>query len=276
MIDRIFKGVAGNISKAFRSDYAPFHMNWLQEKYFKHAAARGNYSFTYRPGITINFNDPLAFLHAAKEIFVDEIYFFKTNNPMPLILDCGGYIGMSALFFKVNHPQCRLIVFEPDRVNYQTAKRNISSWGFEQIDLLNKAVWINNDMIEFSESNDMASSIVTINKPAHTVQVGAERLRDYLEETVDFLKIDIEGAEYEVMLDIKDKLHVVQRLFVEYHGYYHQMNKLNTVLDILTAAGFNWYIKEAHEVYKRPFYDTNTAGTYDIQLNIFAFRDDNK
>ena len=61
------------------------------------------------------------------------------------------------------------------------------------------------------------------------------RLNDLLNEEIDFLKIDIEGAELPVLKDCSDNLKNVKNLFVEYHGKYDEMFKLNEILEILVA-----------------------------------------
>ena len=48
------------------------------------------------------------------------------------------------------------------------------------------------------------------------------RLKDLLDDDIDFLKIDIEGAEYAVLKDCSDDLTNVKNLFVEYHGTYQK------------------------------------------------------
>ena len=42
--------------------------------------------------------------------------------------------------------------------------------------------------------------------PSSTHDVPSVRLRDYLTEPVDFLKMNIEGAEWEVLEDTEDRL----------------------------------------------------------------------
>jgi FkbM family methyltransferase len=276
MPGKIINSFLRKATRAVTREYAGFNLSWVQEKFYKHAPNHKKYIYKYKKGINVAFKDPLSFLHAIKEIFVDEIYLFKTTNASPLIIDCGGYIGISALFFKLNYPQSKVVVFEPDSENFDLAKENIDSWGFENIELHKKAVWINSEDLEFYESNSMASSVHAINTGGNKVKVSAIRLKDFLDQKVDFLKIDIEGAEYEVLLDIKSRLLNVEKMFVEYHGYYHEMNKLNTILNILTEENFKWYIKEAENVYPRPFYDKKIIDTYDVQLNIFAFKNGNK
>jgi len=276
MPGKIINSLLKKAKRAVTSKYARFNMSWAQEKFYKHAKNHKKYIHKYKKGINVAFRDPLSFLHAIKEIFIEEIYLFETKKPAPFIIDCGGYIGISALFFKLNYPDSKIIVFEPDSENFHLAKENIDSWGFDNIELHKKAVWINSEDLEFYESNSMASSVHAINTEGNKVKVAAIRLKDFLAQKVDFLKIDIEGAEYEVLLDIKSSLVNVEKMFVEYHGYYHHMDKLNTILNILTEENFKWYIKEAENVYPRPFYDKKIVDTYDVQLNIFAFKNGNK
>lgn len=276
MPGEILKSVFKKAKNGLTPKYTKFNISWFDEKFYKHASANKKYFHKYNPEIKVAFTDPLSFLHAIKEIFVEEIYLFKTTNDVPLILDCGGYIGISALFFKLQYPHAKIIVFEPDSKNFKLAKENIESWKYKDIELYQKAVWTNNDYIEFYESNSMASSVHPLGTKGNLVKIPAIRLKDFLEQKVDFLKIDIEGAEYEVMLDIKNNLSNVEKMFVEYHGYYNEMNKLNSILNILTEENFQWYIKEAADIYPRPFYDKKVLNTYDVQLNIFAFKNGNK
>ena len=99
------------------------------------------------------------------------------------------------------------------------------------------------------------------------------RLKDLLNEEIDFLKIDIEGAELAVLKDCSDNLKNVKNLFVEYHGKYDEMFKLNEILEILLRNNFKYYIKEGNAVYSKPFWDKDKIGEYDMLLNIFAFKD---
>ena len=106
-------------------------------------------------------------------------------------------------------------------------------------------------------------------------KIKASRLKDFLNKKVDFLKIDIEGAEYAVIKDVQEMLFNVQNLFLEYHGSFNQNNELVDIFNILCNSGFQFYIKEATPVYRSPFFDAfqkSEKRDWDIQLNIFCFR----
>ena len=50
------------------------------------------------------------------------------------------------------------------------------------------------------------------------------RLRDYLTQRVDLLRLDIQGAEVDVLLDCADLLGHVQYLAVDYHSVLNVRN----------------------------------------------------
>lgn len=104
------------------------------------------------------------------------------------------------------------------------------------------------------------------------MEIEGIRLKDYLHEPIDLLKLDIEGAEYEVLNDCRENLTLVKNIFIEYHGYFNKLNELNKIFDLLYNNNFSYYIKEATEVYPTPFYRHRTNNTFDIQLNIFCFK----
>jgi hypothetical protein len=116
------------------------------------------------------------------------------------------------------------------------------------------------------------SSKINLEKE-NSQQVKAIRLKDYLNNKVDFLKIDIEGAEYRVLKDISEKLTNVENLFLEYHGNFNQNDELVEIFEIISKSGFQFYIKEAVSVFDHPFlHKKDLKIPYDVQLNIFCFR----
>ena len=96
--------------------------------------------------------------------------------------------------------------------------------------------------------------------------------KDFLSKKVDFLKLDIEGAEYKVLKDVAENLNNVDKMFIEYHGSFAQNNELLEILELISNAGFKFYIKEAAPVFEQPFLPKRHSGEYDVQLNMFCFR----
>jgi FkbM family methyltransferase len=210
------------------------------------------------------------FKHGLNEIYGEQFYLLpEPTMAEPLIIDGGANIGLSTLFLKRSIPKSRIICFEPDAHNFSLLQKNCHSCGLTGVELHQSAVWNENSWIGFSTEGSTASKIDPENQ-SNLIQ--AERLKDFITQKVYFLKLDIEGAEYQVLMDIKDELHWVDHLFVEYHGVFEQNAELNEILTMLQQAGFKFYIKEADNLYRSPFFRTETRKAFDVQLNIFAFR----
>jgi FkbM family methyltransferase len=172
------------------------------------------------------------------------------------------------------YPEAVVLAFEPDEKNFDLLSKNIVSFGYKDITLRKEAVWKENTTLKFSNEGATTSKIES--KPTTSSKdVKATRLKDFLDREIDFLKIDIEGAEFEVVMDLSENLHHIKNLFIEYHGSFGQNNELLQILNLVCEKGFNFYIKEATPAYQSPFYRLKESKIpYDIQLNIFCFRKD--
>lgn len=271
IVKNIINGVSKSIGRVTGNPYKKLNISWLDLRMLKNRPRQPLYKQRFLDGF-ISFNSVPEFFHGINEIFVDNIYKLETANKRPVILDCGGHIGLSAIYFKWQYPNALVTVFEPDRSNFELLKHNLASQGYGDVILRNEAVWKENTTLTFSSEASMSSKIVLGNETGN-VDVKAVRLKDEITAEIDLLKMDIEGAEYEVLKDIKDKLHLLKNIFIEYHGLFSQQDELMQILQWVTDAGFTFYIKEAHNVYPQPFNrKNNDKSSYDIQLNIFCFR----
>ena len=104
------------------------------------------------------------------------------------------------------------------------------------------------------------------------VKVEMLRLRDFLAEPVDFLKLDIEGAEIDVLQDCADRLRSVDKMYLEYHSFVRQEQKLATLFGVLEGAGFRIHA-HAESPAPRPFLARPVVNNKDFRLNVFCFRE---
>jgi FkbM family methyltransferase len=207
--------------------------------------------------------------HGLQEVLVDEIY--KVNLASNArIIDCGANIGLSVLYFKSICPSAHITAFEPDRHNFELLTKNCIVNNLKQVDLVEAAVWKENTQLKFIAQGGMDSKISE--GAEEGILVKAYSLIDYLHDPVDFLKLDIEGAEFEVLKNIEEYMDKIAKLFIEYHGSFSQTNELIAILDMVQKAGFYVYIKEACNVYPTPFYINSKHTQFDVQLNIFCRR----
>ena len=222
-------------------------------------------------GRTIQADCAFWYIHGLKELFIENNYKFNSDKDCPIIIDCGSNIGLSIIYFKKLFPNAKITGFEPDKSIFKILKDNLNTFGYDDVELVNKAVFTNNGTISFLASGNVGGRICSDKDRENTIQLNTVRLKDFLDKEVDFLKIDIEGAEYEVIMDCKDKLKNVANLFIEYHSMEKNEQTLDKILKAVKDAGFKYYIKEAWPNQTAPFVNER-KNLFDLQLNIFCYR----
>ena len=269
-LSNLFKGIYRRVFQTEAKSFSNLSIGWIQHKYLKHLPAGKTRTIKLEGG-KFYFNAPQELLHGLQEIFIDQIY-KQPLAPHAQILDCGANIGLSVIWLKQQYADARIIAFEPDPANFRLLEKNIASYKLHDVTCHNAAVWKEDTTRTFSAAGGMASGFTnTISKD--TVSVPCLRLKHFLQEPIDFLKLDIEGAEWEVLNDCASSLGMVKRIFVEYHGQFNEQEKLVNILNILKNAGFHYYLREAASLYPTPFDRTKSSEhPYQVQLNIFGFR----
>jgi len=167
------------------------------------------------------FDDFPVYFHSYPEPMpsADAYLDFANLRPGHVVLDLGAYAGMAAIVFsKCVGSAGKVISYEPDPDNFKAATVNVALHarlsGLHNIDLNQYAVWKDCEGIEFSCDGNMGSSASHIvGRRGQVRVVDTITLEDILHvhdlQRVDFLKIDIEGAEIEVIehsLDLLAKL----------------------------------------------------------------------
>lgn len=271
LLKNIYKGILNRLSQRKAVNLSTLSIGWFQQKYLKHLPVGKTRSIKLF-GRPLFFNAPQELLHGLQEIFVDQVY-KQLLPPNALILDCGANIGLSVIWLKQCYPAARIIAFEPDPTNFLLLEKNINSYNLDNITCHPAAVWKEDTQLTFSGGEGMASGLTTTNSK-DAITVNCLQLKKFLSQPVDFLKLDIEGAEWDVITDCAESLGVVNRIFVEYHGQFTDQDKLIQILDILKKAGFQFYLREAAALHPTPFYrKKKLTHPYQVQLNIFGFRD---
>jgi len=216
--------------------------------------------------------DCFSWMWQYEEIYVEKFYKFKTSNPAPIIYDCGANVGMSVLYFKELYPKASIKAFEAEPQIAIYLRKNLATNGISDVEIIEKAVWKDNEGVSFGEGQSDDASIYG---QGQKKKIASLRLRDELakETHIDFLKIDIEGAEIDVLPDCAKVLDRVQHLFVEFHAYIGQPQALAKVIEVIEKAGFRYYI-DTNQHRKTPFvnhrYRNNEV--MDLQLNISAWK----
>jgi FkbM family methyltransferase len=223
-------------------------------------------------GWDLHLPDSASFLTAFHEIFLERIYAFSSDNPAPRILDLGANIGLSVLFFKNLYPRAKITAFEADPHIFCYLERNVHENGFSDVELVNKAAWHEEAILAFhSEGAD--GGRVAASGDGRMIEVEAVDISRLLEESsFDFLKMDIEGAEEQVLPACGSSLGGIRFIFVEYHSRVGQRQCMDRILAVLTGAGFRYHIQSVNPC-RSPYLGIREQGGFDLQANIFGWRE---
>ncbi|WP_316832966.1 FkbM family methyltransferase [Pedobacter aquatilis] len=161
------------------------------------------------------------------EIFDGQIYRFSAAKPDPMIIDCGAHIGISVLYFKSLYPEAKICAFEPNPYNFQLLQENIKLNQLQSVECFPVALdnWQGKAALygHFEDSYSSVGNSIRCQwgNRGHTseLEVNVARLSNYLPKGfIDYLKLDTEGTERNVIEDIAPHLQQVGQLFIEFHS----------------------------------------------------------
>lgn len=185
-----------------------------------------------------------------EEIFIQRQYYFEAKRAVPAVIDCGSNIGMAVLYFKHIYPAAKITAFEPDPATFVLLKKTIEANGFKDVTAVNRAVAAKKGTALFysykdSPGNLHMSLVKSRVKDGSPYRVQMDRLSSYIKGTLDFVKIDVEGAEAEVIGELcrSGKIRVINSLAVEiHHNIPGGKDVLNAVTGALVKYGFNYVL----------------------------------
>jgi len=197
-------------------------------------------------GKPFEFVDLHSFYHQAVQIFKSKLYGFKSQRPDPLLIDGGAHIGLASLYFSRQYPQSKIVAFEADPAIARVAKNNLDALGCHQVEVHSKAVWIHEDGVCFDASGDDAGHVCSDLRPGKE-RIPSIRLRSELcGQPVDLLKLDIEGAEFDVIRDCRDVLSNVRQAIVEIHKLDDHSGSLGDLLKVFDDHNFQYVLGDLH------------------------------
>jgi FkbM family methyltransferase len=146
-------------------------------------------------------------LIALKEIFIDGEYSFEPAREPRTILDLGANVGQAALYFRSRFPSARIVAVEPASESFALLTRNLGS--DPGIELRRCAVTGRDGTVQLRKYHlSWINHVSTqrVDDPRVVAEdVEGLSLASLLEaagmETVDLVKADIEGLEYDVFVD---------------------------------------------------------------------------
>jgi len=179
-----------------------------------------------------------------KESFVDNEYHYSPFGKKDIVIDIGANIGDFSVF-AAYRGAAKVYAFEPSRKTFQQFTNNISLNNMENvIKPFNMAVGGGNRFIKLytSEMSGLASIYRTRGEKKHE-RVRSTNLKEIFTSNkilkCDFLKIDCEGAEYEILEKCPSNIYKkIKKIALEFHEMDPNHNHEN-LISKLKDEGFS-------------------------------------
>jgi FkbM family methyltransferase len=190
-------------------------------------------------------------IHVFSEIWLDNAYLkwgidlYEDCN----VIDIGSHIGLFALQIISKQQNSNLLCYEPNSENFQILKENIAINNLKQVKIFHKAVSSKNGEIELNinENDSSGHSIKKLSTKKEKIEsISFERI---LEENnlhgCDLLKLDCEGAEYDILFSIpKDKLKKIKQICLEYHKFIDEPELYKKIIKLFEDNEFTVKIED--------------------------------
>lgn len=190
-------------------------------------------------------------------IFLDREYHVGTLSKVERIVDVGAHIGLASLYFHRLFPHAHVVAIEPNPISANLLAWNLTSNGLTNADIINAAVsnqegtgrlivsredknpWTWGDSLVEMDWNDSSST-------SH-ISTNLIRLSQIIDQTIDILKVDIEGMESLVLEEAFGRLRYVRHIIVEYHpSQKNHSNSLEHVIRMLRSSGHDIELINEH------------------------------
>jgi FkbM family methyltransferase len=194
------------------------------------------------------------------ELF-DDIFLAQSYNVAlprrPRIIDCGANIGGATMFFKLLAPEARITCYEPSPLAFPYLKQNVEDSLFQDIVLVQAACGKHDTPIVLYVDPDHSTGSTTKDVwPGELTKFEVRQLRlsDTITEEVDLLKIDVEGAEWDILEDLRESgtLSKVHRIIIEFHHNLRpNQSAMAGFLQILEDEGFAYTMEASRSQNER-------------------------
>lgn len=238
--------------------------NWPNYLYAKHIDTKQN-PVVFRAGNGVVIEVPKGAITAIfKEIFMEDLYdiaFLKTHlKPQPVIVDVGANLGFFALFMASQVPGARVFAYEPLPTNFKHLQRHFRLNQDKALVAENKAVagakgsleLYYNPNVDFTPLASLRTDFEDTNTSRVTVE--AVSLPDIFAghqlQQIDLLKLDCEGAEYDILYPCPDSLlQRVKLMAMETHQGTKANENTEALCAFLREKGFTVRTGDKHFVW---------------------------
>jgi FkbM family methyltransferase len=170
---------------------------------------------------------------AFKDIFLDDAYgLTKLKQRVKTILDIGAHVGLFSLYARMLYPEATIHAYEPNLALREYLQQQAKIGNFENF---SQAIGQREGKVTLSIGSDSVLTRTVVNPDGDVPMVSIWQALQRLGGRADILKLDCEGAEWDILMD-KVSMCSVRFLTLEYHLSEH--HTLDELLQLLRNYGF--------------------------------------
>jgi FkbM family methyltransferase len=228
--------------------------NWQEYIFRKGSRKNRPLKFTTKPH-AITFEVPDSLYQVFKEIFMEDFYeiddLVKKLPKQPVIIDVGANAGFFNILIHSKIPEARIFSYEPMPANIELFKKSIADNALlQKIALHQKAVTgSEKGSIDLFTADTEDNTVVSSVYPSFhglnnkKISVAAESLTSIITNndlsTVDLLKLDCEGSEYDILYNTNAlALAKVRMMVIEVHQLDDKQNNIEQLDKYLQSIGY--------------------------------------
>ena len=198
--------------------------------------------------VRVNTSDILVIWEIWKAKIYDDVRFpIREEN---VVVDIGGHIGGFAVRAARLAHRGHVYAYEASGKNYAILEKNRQLNNAQNLYIHNNAVSHQSGAMKFfmpSDNGALGSLMQESDSPMETVQ--ATTLTDIVIENsleqIDYLKMDVEGAEYDILLNCpSETLSKVRRIVMEYHEFEGDHRDHRDLVKLLQSNGFHVEVED--------------------------------
>ena len=182
----------------------------------------------------------------------------KDAKKFGIVIDIGAHIGLFSVFLGVLNPKCQVLCYEIDKGNFEKLKQNINNCRASNVIPVNSAVNDKSGVIYYFSGRDcseFSTTNICFSNSTHPIiiegliavgVVNSTTLNDIIKSNnlgyVDFLKLDCEGAEFEILYSTtEENIKKIKAIGGEYHEY--DRHTVNELVNYLSTFGHSKQIE---------------------------------
>ncbi len=156
-----------------------------------------------------------------KHIFAHGDYDIRITPPPRVIVDAGANVGLAAVYFANRYPKAQIIAIELSPDNFQLLRENTRH--YPRISTIHAGLWPRHETLRFQQKGVSPWGYKVNNSlDDNSISVESVTIPDIMArhqlDSIDLLKIDIEGAEVELFSSSCEAwLPQVRHIIIEFH-----------------------------------------------------------